>query len=350
MRTIDTISKSQATSHKSQVNHPYFYLVVLPFAFLLFTFLAGCAKEDALQQAQADLRRSDAYYQRAAGSYQELIKSGKGLDRAYLALGELYLSRGEFPRAAEAFQHCDLAQGKKMLAITYFRQGDFTDALEVFNQLKSLDEETLYYQGITREKLNLFDAALESYRKIKGAQFGPQAAERIRKIEKYSQGVLLENIDPWANGIVAAAPAQENYPQAGALILYCGEKIEVTPQNSEVSELHYLIKILNERGKGDYSETHIDYDVTYEKIELLYARTIKPDGTVADVGTRHIRDVSKYLNFPLYSNARVFIISFPEVSAGAVIEYKLRIRRSELINKKDFIAAYPLQAKDPVMT
>ncbi len=150
--------------------------------------------------------------------------------------------------------------------------------------------------------------------------------------------------------ILSAAPAQELYPQAGALVLSCDEEIEVTPQGTQVSYSHYIIKILNARGKEDFSETHIDYDSTYEKVELEYARTIKPDGEIAEVGSRHIRDVSKYLNFPLYSNARVYIISFPEIIEGATIEYKVKIYRNQLVNKKDFILSYPLQATEPIIT
>ncbi|MFH1202380.1 MAG: DUF3857 domain-containing protein, partial [Candidatus Omnitrophota bacterium] len=141
----------------------------------------------------------------------------------------------------------------------------------------------------------------------------------------------------------------ELYPQAGALVLSCDEKIEVLPNNTQVSTMHYIVKILNERGKEDFAESHIEYDSTYEKIELEYARTIRPDGIVVEVGKRHIRDVSRYLNFPLYSNARVYIISFPEIAEGAVVEYKVKIYRSQLINKKDFVLSYALQAQEPVI-
>src|SRR3989338_4088100 len=227
--------------------------------------------------------------------------------------------------------------------------GNFTDALEIFNKFEIVDDEYLYYHGLTCEKLNLFDEAIKAYKKIKGNEFSSKAKERLGIIEKQDSALGIKEIDKRAYEILDGAPSAEDYPQAGALILSCDEKIEVTTQGTQVSYLHYLIKILNERGKESFSETQIGYDSTYEKVELVYARTIKPDGTVADVGSRHIRDVSKYLNFPLYSNARVYIISFPEITEGASIEYKLKIYNNQLINKKDFTAAYPLQAQDPVI-
>ena len=149
--------------------------------------------------------------------------------------------------------------------------------------------------------------------------------------------------------IIKTAPSQGKYPNAGALILLCDEKIELKPQNTAVYYEHILIKILNERGKQDFSEAVISYDSTYEKVELEYARTIRPDGAVVPVGSRHIRDVSKYLNFPLYSNARARIISFPEVAQDCIIEYKYKIYRNQLINEDDFVASYRLQEAEPVI-
>jgi hypothetical protein len=97
--------------------------------------------------------------------------------------------------------------------------------------------------------------------------------------------------------------------------------------------MHYLVKIFNERGKEEFSELHIGYDSTFEEVKLEYARTIKPDGTVVYVGDKNIRDVSEYLNFPLYSNARIKIISMPEVAEGVIIEYRAKVFRRRRAHK-----------------
>ncbi|MFZ5800292.1 MAG: DUF3857 domain-containing transglutaminase family protein, partial [Candidatus Omnitrophota bacterium] len=135
---------------------------------------------------------------------------------------------------------------------------------------------------------------------------------------------------------------------AGALILNADETIEITEDNRQIAESHFVIKILNERGRG-FAEVDVDYDSTYEKAELNFARTIKPDGSVVNVGAKHIRDVSRYLDFPLYSNARALIISMPEVVDGAIIEYQIRITRNKLIAQKEFSVAYPLQEEEPIL-
>ena len=352
MRIINIIKNSKLKTKNSKLQFKIknfkFYIVVLIFEFCIFNLLTGCVQKSNLNQAQDYVNQSESYYRQAVDIYRHLIAKGKDLDELHFQLGKLYYTRGKFKEAIEEFKKTNEASAKKFLAISYYRVSNFTDALEVFSKNDIPDDEYQYFRGLTSEKLNLFDQALDIYKKIKTKEFTQLALARINIIEKKAN-LTIKNISPEVNKIITQAPAQEKYPQAGALILFCDEKIEITPQNTQVSYLHYIVKILNERGKEDFSETHIDYDSTYEKVELVYARTIKPDGTLTEVGSRHIRDVSKYLNFPLYSNARVFIISFPEITEGAVIEYKLKIYRHQLINKKDFVIGYPVQAQEPII-
>ncbi|MFA5115067.1 MAG: DUF3857 domain-containing protein [Candidatus Omnitrophota bacterium] len=305
---------------------------------------------DNIGEAGRLARESRQYYQRAAALYKELIAKGEDQNRLYFELGKLYYDCGEFENAVAALKKTARPEAAKFLAISFYRLGDFTDALEVFNKKGASDDEARYYWGMTCERLNLFDQALESYQKIRSADFASLALARVNAIEKRVNPASVEDTDSETHRIIASAPDEKDYPQAGAMFLYCDENIEITPDNTQVSCLHYVIKILNERGKEDFSESHISYDSTYEKVQLEYARTIKPDGSVVEVGSRHIRDVSRYLNFPLYSNARVYIISFPGVTEGAVIEYKVKILRNQLVNKNDFVTSYSLQADEPVVS
>ena len=335
------------------VKTPTLQIKVKSFSFciLISFFLGGCGPQDATTQAQQYIQKSDAYYLKAIAQYTQLIARGKSLDSLRFQLGKLYFDHGAFSEAVKEFNKIKgLDAAVKYSALAQYKLGNFTDALEVFSKHELGDDQYRYYHGLTCEKLNLFDRALALYQKIKGPDFAGLAQERIGSIEKQAGTAHIKNISPSTYAIIKNAPPQEKYPQAGALILWCDEKTEVAADNTEVSTLHYIVKILNERGKEDFSETHLDYDSTYEKVTLTYARTIKPDGIVAEVGARHIRDVSKYLNFPLYSNARVYIISFPEITEGAVIEYEAKIYRNELINKKDFVLSYSLQANEPIIS
>jgi len=324
--------------------------LILIFAFFALNSISGCVQKDDSEKARDYVQQSEAYYQHAINLYKELIAKGRDLERLRLELARLYYNHGNFKEAVEELKDLNSnPQANKLLGISYYYLGNYSDALGVFNKQAVLDDEALYFQGLTCEKLNLFDQALEIYKRIKDERFLAKAKEQANDIEKQAQEVSIDEEDTQVATILKNSPPPQKYPQAGALILLSDEKVEITSLDTQVSSMHYIIKILNERGKEDFSESHIDYDSTYDKVELEYARTIKPDGTIVDVGSRHIRDVSKYLNFPLYSNARVFIISFPEITEGAVVDYKLKIYRNQLINKKDFIIHYPLQASEPII-
>ncbi|MBU1998512.1 MAG: DUF3857 domain-containing protein [Candidatus Omnitrophota bacterium] len=321
------------------------YLIV----FLALSLASGCNQPDDLQKAKRLAQGSESLFQQSVALYHELIAKGKDLDKLNFELGKLYFSYGKFDKAITELKKSTFPLAKKYLVMSYYHLGNFTDAYQVFSKFELDDDEYIYFVGLTSEKLNLFDRALAAYASIKGSNFSILAKQRMAHIEKKEAQLNVHDIAPVVSRAIALAPQESKYPQAGALILLSDEKVEIGRDNSEVSQLHYLVKILNQRGKEEFSETHIEYDSTYEKIELEFARTIKPDGSIIEVGSRHLRDVSKYLNFPLYSNARVYIISFPEVTEGAVLEYKVKIYRNELINKKDFVVAYTLQSNEPII-
>ena len=209
----------------------------------------------------------------------------------------------------------------KLLAISYFRNGDWTDALSIFDKNKdSKDEEFLYFYGKTCEKQNLFDQAIKIYGKIKGIKYKKLAQERVAYITAKVKIATVKDItDPYIRSLIETSPGQSEYPNAGAIILLSDKNFKILSDYTAVQEIHSLIKILNDRGKEKYGEVKLNYDSTYEKIEIEYARTIKPDKTIIPVGAKHIRDISEYPEYPLYSNARLKIISMPGLTKGAII-------------------------------
>lgn len=323
-------------------------------ALLVFALL-GCSNPDfdiwrADQLSGLSQRSQQAgirLYQRALNRLPE----GSRADAIRLKLGDSYLRNGDYDSAVAQFRKIKSRQALPFLAQTLFKKGDFTDALEIFNKIGDKGSaEDLYFYGLTLEKNNLYDQAVRIYALIKvDSAFGKKAKDRLEAINLNSPKALFSGIDEATRKIIQESPGQENYPEASGLYLLSDEKIEVTDDNRMIVDSHYVIKILNDRGKEKFAEIVLNYDSTYEKVELEYARTIKPDGTVVTVGDKNIRDVSLYLNFPLYSNARARIISMPEVTAGSCIEYRAKLYQSQLPDKKNFNMTYWLQADEPIL-
>lgn len=323
------------------------------FLLVLLSFF-GCSQEvDYPRLAKKQSDNASLFYESSVQNYIKAI-SRKDLPSLHLELGKLYYEHGQYALAIAELKKIDPKLSSKFIAISYFKDGDYTNALSVFERNPNdLDSEYLYYFGLTCEKLNLFEQAIKNYSKISakggttsGGKYKNKAKERIEAINLKEKG--MDNANSMVKELVNTSINPADYSEAGAVVLLADEAIEILPENKVIYYQHFIIKILNERGREQFAEINIDYDSTYEKVELEFARTFKPDGNIVLVGEKNIRDVSRYMDFPLYSNARSRIISMPEISDGAVIEYKAKLTQNRMINDKDFNIDYPLQAYTPL--
>ena len=123
--------------------------------FLVFALFSGCTQRDGLEEARSYIRNSDASYRQAVNIYKGLISKGKDLDKLHFELGRLYYNRKDFEQAVQEFSRTKAAEAEKLLAVSYYHLGSFTEALEAFEKQESHDEEYLYYYALTCEKLNL---------------------------------------------------------------------------------------------------------------------------------------------------------------------------------------------------
>ncbi len=324
--------------------------------------LAGCGrqKEPALiqdQSAQAVIQQ----YQALAKNYEDLIKAHPGDAGVLLQVAGFYYDFRDFQRVKELLKGTTGPQAKILLAKAYAKLQEYDFAIELFDQIvaahlklegdisiekldvSGLDPEFLLLYGEVLEAKNLYPKALKVYSQVK-EPFTQRAAERISVIKSKVETGVPEEIA--ALNQEAESFIQESGDDA-AVILSVNEEMRVAPDKTSLSDIHIVEKVLKERGK-ELAEVDIGYDSTYQRVELVYARTITADGKVIYAGTENIRDVSRYLNYPLYSNSRAFIVSMPAVDVGAIIEYKLRIYSSNLINEDDFSFIYRLREAHPI--
>ncbi len=323
----------------------------------VFVFTCQCMAKTHLELANEYAAQSEKFFKAAVCEYDLALKE-PGADKLKInfLLGKLYYEHGRFEEAIQilasvyAKKDQDFAIAK-LLALSYFKNGDWTDALSIFDKNKdSEDEEFLYFYGKTCEKQNLFDQAVKIYGKIKGIKYKKFAEERVTYITAKTRVATVKDIaDSYIKNLIETSPGQSEYTNAGAIILLSDENFKILNDYTSVQEHHSLIKILNDRGKEKYGEVKLSYDSTYEKIEVVYARTIKLDGTIISVGAKHIRDISEYPEYPLYSNARLKIISMPGLTQGAIIEYKAKKYIKKLINGRELCENYSIQSFEPCL-
>lgn len=318
----------------------------LGFSILLGCVCVGCGSQDP----GLLYRQSQGSYQKAVSLYQRAIaKRPQALD-VRLRLAEIFVQQKQYRELLQLLVGQTDPRAREYTAVGLYHSGDPTGALEVFERLEKeshcmVSSSALLYGKILEEK-NLFDKALSLYSQVYDEAFKKEAAGRIKKIHLQ---IEQNTLDKETQAFIDRARKKVFQTSPGAVILKAEERIEVTADNREVSKLYFLILIKEERAKEDFGEIHIPYDSTYEKVNLHFARTINPDGQILTVGKKNIRDVTKYLNYPLYSNAKVMIISMPEVKVGSIIEYEAEITSSKLIADRHFSYRYTLRDKYPII-
>jgi len=306
-------------------------------------------------------KKAEMLRQKAISEYEEALKDEKTSYLAQKELARIWLEEEEYERVINTLSQIEEERQDfevlKLLGLAYFKSGHPTEALKELEKAKNMnpdDIKVLFSLGEIYEEKKLFEEALSSYQRITSlapaGKLSRIAQERIQGIEQ-ERGILsVKDIkDPEIREMILAAPGAEEYPQAGAIILLNEHNCLVKKDNTMEEEIHRLIKILNVRGREKYGEIQMDYDSTYETVKVDYARVIKPDGSIVKVGKKDIRDVDKWAGFPLYSNAKLKIISMPEVVEGSIIEYSLTIITSKLINEDDFQFCFGIQGFEPYL-
>ena len=303
-------------------------------------------------QKSLSLNKLIAQYKTVTSFYESRLKDNPKDIQLRLKLANFYYSFRQYQRAVDIIKNTKTFQARVLLAKSYARLKDYDYAVEVFERVNNMaqknsininDDEYFYLYAFVLEHKNMFAKAIKEYKKVKGG-FYSKAAARIQNI----QSSFLREVPPYIKSLSRDA---KNFlkvvPEEAVFIYLVDENIEITHENTEISTIHVVGKVLKERGKN-IAEVEIGYDSTYERAELVFARTITKDGRVVSVGKENIRDVSKYLNFPLYSNARVFIISMPSVEVGSIIDYKVKVYSSKLVDRGNFNFIYHLREKYPI--
>jgi tetratricopeptide (TPR) repeat protein len=326
-----------------------------------------------LEQTMADHPSSEGYrllglaYQKKSRqlsaesitAYEKAISWSEASVEARLNLGDIYFQQGRYEKAIEVLSPLADKPGVPpvalhKLALAYLNADQLNQSLNTWERLAQLqpeDEEVMFYQGLIKEKKERYEEAQEHYMSLISSKpkstWAYKAQKQLEGIEAYGGAQTLAGVeDNEIRQIIEQAPGENEYPDAGAIILLNEIIYTIHKNHTMTTKIHRLIKILNERGK-DFGEVKLDYDSSYQTVKVDFARTIKQDGRIVNVGKKSMRDLTPWAGFPLYSNAKVKVISMPEVVAGSIIEYTATIESAEMINQDDFQFTLGLRSYEP---
>ena len=143
------------------------------------------------------------------------------------------------------------------------------------------------------------------------------------------------------------APQAQEHPNAGADLLYSYSYVEFFEDGTSVTRNLDRIKIFNERGRPYASKT-ISYREGYQKIKIIFANTIKPDGKIIALDKRDIIDSSEYSGYEFYTDIKVKKFTMPAVEDGCIIELAYEIQNLKPVLSRDFSETFFCQNLFPI--
>jgi transglutaminase-like putative cysteine protease len=113
----------------------------------------------------------------------------------------------------------------------------------------------------------------------------------------------------------------------GAVILYDRCQVKFFPDGRKLWREEKAVKITSKRGVKEFGEVVIPFSTEHQRLKLIYAYTVTPDGKVVKPSKKAYNVV--YPPFvseaPIYSDLKYQTISMPAVSPGSVIKYAYEI-------------------------
>lgn len=131
------------------------------------------------------------------------------------------------------------------------------------------------------------------------------------------------------------APQAQEHPNAGADFLYSYNYFEFFEDGTSVTRNLDRIKIFNERGRS-FASKSISYREGYQKVKILFANTIKPDGRIIPLDNNDIIDSSEYAGYEFYTDIKVKKFTMPAVEDGCIIELAYEIHNLKPVLAFDY--------------
>jgi len=125
-------------------------------------------------------------------------------------------------------------------------------------------------------------------------------------------------------------PPEGKYPDATALVILDQDIIEVFPEGDYERRCRTVIKVLKEAGKG-YGDVSLGFNSRLQRVRILHARTITPDGRVIPLRKNAIKVTTPYSDYPEYSDYKELAFSLPGVEVGSVIDYEFCVEAEPYI-------------------
>lgn len=146
------------------------------------------------------------------------------------------------------------------------------------------------------------------------------------------------------------SPGASQYPEANAIFLSDDVTFEVQKDGSTQYEEHDVIKVFTPTGVEEHKDFVRVYRTGLEKVEILRARTILPDGRVLEIPKSAFNDEPVFPGATSGPNKdlRKLSLRYPAVSPNSIVEFHVRTQRKPYLEGKWWAVSY-VQNPDPMV-
>ncbi len=147
--------------------------------------------------------------------------------------------------------------------------------------------------------------------------------------------------------LITESPSQADNPNSGAFMLISNAAKEIFQDGTSVLRTYARYKIFNERGYG-YGSVSLGYREGYSEVRVLFANTVKTDGTIVPLEQKDINDFAPYAKFDMYSDVKEKKFTMPALEPGCIIEYSYEVKELKPILPGDLWDIFLMQEPVPI--
>ena len=119
------------------------------------------------------------------------------------------------------------------------------------------------------------------------------------------------------------SPTPPDYSQEAYVIEHYHQAMRFENDGTGRDQLDAQIRIVSESGVQALGQLKVGYSALSDKLEIVYVRVRKPDGTVITAQESAIQDLT-LPDAPVYTDYHEKHISVPSLRPGDVLEYRVR--------------------------
>ena len=157
------------------------------------------------------------------------------------------------------------------------------------------------------------------------------------------------DVDPQITDALKKVKAKD-YPSANSVTVIADQSVVYQPDGQFTNTMHTAKLILTAEGKAEASTVQMYYTKDAEKVALVQAQVIKPDGTVIKVDPKDIQDVEQSGEANIYDpQGRALKATLNGLAVGDVVDYTYTLTRELPTRVGYFNDIFDFQSTEPML-